>query len=119
MSFALVEVRDSRTGYFVPARYGTGLRPDGRVVGTPPPSLGNSGRHSGQETIIRGVPEVLGSWWEMFENEDRGSTQNFAARLVSIVVWPAEPFLEKLPNFKKCTLFENGHFQHFHIFFPG
>ena len=33
-----------------------------------------------------------------------GSTQNFAARLVSIVVWPGEPFLTKCPNLKKCTL---------------
>ena len=32
---------------------------------SPPPSsssLGNPGRHSGPETITRGVPKVLGSW---------------------------------------------------------
>ena len=61
-----IEVRDSRTGYFIPALCGTGLRPDGGVVRTPPPpppllSLGNSGRHSGQEITIRGFPKVLGS----------------------------------------------------------
>ena len=69
----------------------------GRVAGTPPPSpsLGNSGRHSGQEAIFEGFPMVLGSWWEIFENGDRGSTQNFDARLVSIVVWLGEPFFEK------------------------
>ena len=86
-----------------------------RVRWTPPPSspsLGGSGRHSGQETvIIKGFPEVFGSWWEIFENGDRGSTQNFAADAVSIVVWPGEPFGEKKRNFKKCTLFENGHVQ--------
>ena len=47
---------------------------------------------------------VLGSWWEIFENGDRGSTQDFTADVVSIVVWPGEPSLEKLPNFR------NGHF---------
>ena len=56
---------------------------------------------------------VLGSWREIFENGDRGSTQNFAADVVSIVVWPGEPSLEKCPNFKKCILFENGHVQNF------
>ena len=45
------------------------------------------------------------------ENGDRGSTQNFAARLVSIVVWPGEQFLRKFSNFKKCILFDSGHVQ--------
>ena len=71
----------------------------GRVLGKPPSSpppssLGNSGRHSGQESIIRRFPKVLGSWWEISENGDRGFTQNFDTRLVSIVVWPGEPFSE-------------------------
>ena len=51
---------------------------------------------------------VLGSWLEISENGDRGSTQNFAARLVSIVVWPGEPFLKKSFRMRKYTLFENG-----------
>jgi len=29
---------------------------------------------------------------EIFENGDRGSTQNFDTNLLSIVVWPGEPF---------------------------
>ena len=37
-TFPVIEVNDSRMGYLIPARYGTGLGPDGRVVGTPPPS---------------------------------------------------------------------------------
>ena len=45
----------------------------------------------------------------MFENGHCGSTHMFAADVVSIVVWPGEPFLEKSSNFKKCTLFQNGH----------
>ena len=81
----------------------------GRVLGKPPPppsspSFGNSGRHSGQETIFEGFPMVLGSWSEIFENGDRGSAQNVDARLVSIVVWPGEPFLRKLLGMKKYTL---------------
>ena len=54
-----------RTGYLVPGRDGPGVWPDGRVVGTspsPPPSSGNSGRHSGQETIFGVFHMVLGSW---------------------------------------------------------
>ena len=84
----------------------------GRVVGTPspsPPSLGNSGWHSGQETIFRRFPKVLDSWWKISENGDRGSTQNFAARLMSIVVCSGEPFLKKKSKIKKCILFENMH----------
>ena len=48
------------------------------------------------------------SWCEKFENGDQGSTQNFDARLVSIVVCPGEPFLEKLFRIRKYKLFENG-----------
>ena len=67
-------------------------------------SLGDWGRHSGQETTFKGFPKVLGSWWEIFENGGRGSTQNFAADAVSIVVWPGESFLE---NYTKSR---NAHF---------
>ena len=71
---------------------------DGKIVDVSPPppsaSSGNSGRHSGQEAMIGGFPMVLGSWCEIVENGDRGSTQNFAADVVSIVVWPGEPSLE-------------------------
>ena len=35
-SIHMIEVRDSRTGYFIPARYGLGLWPDGKIVGAPP-----------------------------------------------------------------------------------
>ena len=63
--------------------------------------------------MIRGFPKVLGSWWEIFENGDRGSIQNFAADVVSIVVWPGEPFLTKCQNFKKCTTFQKGHVHNF------
>ena len=51
---------------------------------------------------------VLGLWREISENGDRGFTQNFDARLVSIVVCPGDPFLEKLFKIKKHGLFEKG-----------
>ena len=35
---AIVEVRDSRTGYFIPARYGIGLKPNWRILGASPSS---------------------------------------------------------------------------------
>ena len=55
----------------------------------------SSGWHSDKGTTLGVLPMVLGSWWEISENGDRGSTQNFDARLVSIVVCPGEPFSEK------------------------
>ena len=52
--------------------------------------------HSDGETIFDGFPMVLGSRWKISENGDRGFTQNFGARLMSIVVCPGEPFLKIL-----------------------
>ena len=71
LDLKVIEVRDSRTGYFILARNGTGLGPDGRVVGTSPPSLGNSGRRSGQETIIRGFLRFWGRGERYFRMETR------------------------------------------------
>ena len=94
-------MRDSRTGYFNPVRYGIGVWPDGRVVGASPSSplllsssasSGTSGRHSGQGTILGVVHMDLGSSREIFGNGDWGSTQNFDTNLIRIVVWPGEPF---------------------------
>ena len=48
------------------------------------------------------------SWGEISEHGDRGFTQNFDAHLVSISVWPGEPFLKNLFRIRKYTLFENG-----------
>ena len=40
-----IEVRDSRTGYLIPARYGLGVWPDRKIVGaSPPPSSASSGK---------------------------------------------------------------------------
>ena len=39
---------------------------------------------------------VLGSWREISENGDQGSTQNFDTNLMSIVVWPGQPFSENV-----------------------
>ena len=59
--------------------------------------------------MFRGFPKVLDPWWKISGNGDRGSTQNFAARLMSIVVCSGESFLKKIPKIKKCILFENKH----------
>ena len=48
-----------------------------------------------REPIFGVLLMVLGLWLEISENEDRGSAQNFDTDLVSIVVWPGEPFSEK------------------------
>ena len=52
---------------------------------------------------------VLGSWWEISENGDRGFTQNFDTDLVSIVVWPGKPLSEK------CSFWP--YFQNYHVHF--
>ena len=36
-----------------------------------------------------------GERYTVFENGDRGSTQNFDTNLMSIVVWPGKPFSKK------------------------
>ena len=47
-----IEVRDSRTGYFIPVRYGMGVWPDGKIVGAPPPSPSASpGNHLEKVTL--------------------------------------------------------------------
>ena len=51
---------------------------------------------------------LLRSWRKISDNGDRGFTQNFAARLVSIVACSGESFLKKNAKIKKSTLFENG-----------
>ena len=44
----IVEVRDSRTGYLIPVRYGLGVWPDEKIVGAPPPSPPSSSASSGK-----------------------------------------------------------------------
>ena len=60
-----IEVRDCRTGSLIPARYGLGVWPDGKIVGvwlsSLSASLGGSGWHSAQETIFRPFPMVWDS----------------------------------------------------------
>ena len=65
-SVKVVEVRDARSAYLLPGRDGPGLLPDwedSQEPLSPPssPSLGNSGRHSGQKTIFEGFPMLFDS----------------------------------------------------------
>ena len=79
-----------------------------------PELLGRRRRHLEIEVDIQArklLLKVFLRFWtpgKISENGGRGSTQNFAARLVRLVVWPGEPFLKKLFRIKKHTLFENG-----------
>ena len=57
--------------------------------------------------MFGGFPMVLDFWCEISDNGDRGSTQNFAADVVSIAVCSGEHFLKKMFKIKKSTLFEN------------
>ena len=74
-----------------------------------------------RKLLSKGFPKVLRSWWEIFDNGHRGSTQNFAADVVSIVVWLGEPFLEKkitfqgMHTFPKWTCPKNPEI----VIFPG
>ena len=63
----LVEVRDSRTGYFIPVRYGLGLLPDGIVVGTSSPSA-SPGNHLEKVTL---TVLVFGPEWVSYERSRR------------------------------------------------
>ena len=71
----LVEVRDSWMEYSIPVRYGLGVWPDWRVVGTPPSSSsaspGNSGWHFGQGTIF-GVFKLDFGSYERYQDFDTG-----------------------------------------------
>ena len=66
-----IEVRDSRTGYFIPVRYVLGLLPDGIVVGapSPPPSPSASpGNHLEKVTL---TVLVFGPEWVSYERSRR------------------------------------------------
>ena len=44
--------------------------------------------------MFESFPEVLGLCWEIFEDGDWSSTQNFNADLMSVVAWPGEQVFE-------------------------
>ena len=57
----VVEVRDSRTGYFIPARYGMGLWSDGKIVGASPPSASSEkmSKYTEMHTVSKiGMSEI-------------------------------------------------------------
>ena len=47
---------------------------------------------------------VMKSWREISDNGDRGSTQNFAACLMSIGVWPGSHFCKNVIHHKYTLL---------------
>ena len=86
----------------------------GRVVGTPPsppsppprPSLGSSGRHSGWGTIFAVCPSGIGLRWDISGHPYRGFAQNFDTFHMGIVVWPGEPFWQKISKNQENKFFE-------------
>ena len=71
-------------GYFIPVRYGLGVWPDGKIVGTPPPSppsakSGNSGWHSGQETIL-GAFKLDFDSYERYQDFETGVLHRISSR---------------------------------------
>ena len=61
-----IEVRDSRTGYFIPARYGLGLWPDGKIVGAPSSSSSSASPGNHLEKVTLTVL-VFGPEWVSYE----------------------------------------------------
>ena len=78
-----IEVRDSRTGYFIPVRYGLGVWPDEKIVGAPPPpppSSATPGNHLEKVTL---TVLVFGPEWVSYERSRRvrhGKMREFLAR---------------------------------------
>ena len=64
-------MRDSRTGYFIPARYGLGLWPDGKIVGassSPSSPSASPGNHLAKVTL---TVLVFGPEWVSYERSRR------------------------------------------------
>ena len=84
----MVEVRDSRTGYFIPVRYGLGLLPDGRVVGAPSPSSPSAspGNHLEKVTLTVLVfgPESIS--YERSRRETAAKFHHFSARVFFVKI---------------------------------
>ena len=67
---AHVEVRDSRTGYFIPARYGMGVWPDEKIVGALPPPSSSASPGNHLENVALTVL-VFGAEWVSYERSRR------------------------------------------------
>ena len=67
--YIYIEVRDSRTGYLIPVRYGLGVWPDEKIVGAPPPpSSASPGNHLEKVTL---TVLVFGPEWVSYERSRR------------------------------------------------
>ena len=106
-----IEVRDSWTGYLVPARDGSGLLPDWESSW----DVAAAVTWKFKLTFCPGnyiCSFQIGIWlmWELSEFWYRGSTQDFESDLSSIVIWLGELF------WKKCLFAEYFQKQHVHVF---
>ena len=90
-------MRDSRTGYFIPVRYGLGLLPDGRVVGAPSPSSPSASPGNHLEKVTLTVL-VFGPEWVSYERSRRMRHAN--RREIS-----ARVFFVKIPQSQNSMIY--------------
>ena len=92
-----IEVRDSRTGYLIPVRYGLGLLPDGIVVGAPSPSPSSASPGNHLEKVTLTVL-VFGPEWVSYERSRR--MQHAKMREIS-----ARVFFVKIPQSQNSMIY--------------
>ena len=84
-----IEARHSQTGYLVPARYGLGLKPDGRVVRTLPPHLESQVDILLMELYLQYVLLEM-SPCEISRHIETGVLQSFDRFHMGIMAWAGE-----------------------------
>ena len=99
-----IEVRDSRTGYLIPARYGMGVWPDGKIVGKPSSSA-SPGNHLEKVTLTVLVfgPESIS--YERSRRETGARINHFSARV----------FFVKIPQSQNSMIYTILNFFRIHI----
>ena len=97
-------MRDSRTGYFIPARYGLGLWPDGKIVGATSSSA-SPGNHLEKVTL---TVLVFGPEWVSYERSRR--MRHAKMREISVRV-----FFVKIPKSQDSVIYTIFSFFRIHI----
>ena len=100
-------MRDSRTGYLIPARYGLGLWPDGKIVGaTSSPPSASPGNHLEKVTL---TDLVFGPEWVSYERSRR--MRHAKMREIS-----ARVFFVKIPKSQDSMIYTISNFFSGYIF---
>ena len=102
-------MRDSRTGYFIPARYGLGLWPDRKIVGAPSPSPSPPSASPGNHLeIVTLTVLVFGPEWVSYERSRR--MRHAKMREIS-----ARVFFVKIPKSQDSMIYAIFSFFRIHI----